>query len=72
MGGCLLWTSRSGSQKNNIEKYTFFTKPIASDICHQAETALNQNTLVQSLSNEVARRLDKISNTMCQDGGCAG
>ena len=53
--------------KDNIVEYTFFTKPTASDVCLQADTALNQNTLVQSLSNEVARRLDNISNTMSKE-----
>ena len=33
--------------KDNIVECTFFTKPTASDICLQADTALNQNTLVQ-------------------------
>ena len=31
----------------NIVEYTFFTKPTASDVCLQADTAVNQNTLVR-------------------------
>ena len=41
--------------------YTFYSKPTASKKCLQAGTALNHNCIVQSLSNEVMRRLANIS-----------
>ena len=51
------------NEKNQIE-YTFFEKPTASSKCLQATTALNQNCLMKSLSNEVMRRLANISEHM--------
>ena len=49
---------------NNQIEYSFYKKPMASNRCLQAETALNQNCLVRSLSNEVIRRLDSFSPGM--------
>ena len=49
---------------NNIIEYTFFEKPTASNRCLQEDTALNQNTLITSLNNEVGRRLDNCSPTV--------
>ena len=48
---------------NQIE-YTFFSKPTSSDKCLQADTALNHNCLMKSLSNEVMRRLANVSSHM--------
>ena len=48
----------------NIIEYCFFEKPTASNRCLQAETALNHNCMVKSLSNEVERRMDMISDTV--------
>ena len=48
----------------NIIEYTFFEKPTASNRCLQEDTALNQNTLITSLNNEVGRRLDSRSQTI--------
>ena len=50
--------------QNQIE-YSFYEKPMASNRCLQADTALNQNCLIRSLGNEVMRRLDSFS-------GCVG
>ena len=50
--------------KNNTIEYSFFEKPTASNRCLQADTALNQNTLMTSLNNEVGRRLDSCSQTI--------
>ena len=52
---------------DNIIEYSFFEKPTASNRCLQADTALNQNCLIRSLSNEVMRRLDSFSNTVSQE-----
>ena len=41
--------------------YSFYEKPTGSDKCLQASTALNQNCLMRSLSNEVMRRMANIS-----------
>jgi hypothetical protein len=54
--------------KANLVEYTFFEKPTASEVCLQADTALNQNTLVQSLSNEVARRHGVYQGQNCNPG----
>ena len=48
----------------NIIQYSFFEKPTASNRCLQADTALNQNSLIRSLSNEVGRRLDSFSKSV--------
>ena len=45
----------------NIIEYSFFEKPTASNRCLQEDTALNHNSLIMSLSNEVGRRLDNCS-----------
>ena len=49
---------------NNIIEYSFYEKPTASNRCLQEDTALNQNTLITSLNNEVGRRLDNCSETV--------
>ena len=41
--------------------YSFFEKPTGSDKCLQADTGLNQNCLIRSLSYEVMRRLANMS-----------
>ena len=51
------------NQFNQIE-YSFYEKPMVSNRCLQADTALNHNCLVRSLSNEVMRRLDSFSPGM--------
>ena len=51
------------SEDNQIW-YTFFEKPTGSDRCLQAGTALNQNCLMRSLSNDVMRRMANISKHM--------
>ena len=51
------------SAKNIIE-YAFYEKPTASNRCLQEDTALNHNSLIMSLSNEVGRRLDSFSQTI--------
>ena len=51
------------SQENNIQ-YCFFEKPTAPNRCLQAETALNHNSMMKSLANEVERRMDMISSTV--------
>ena len=43
--------------KNNQVQYRFFEKPTASKLCLQADTALSQNYLVQSLVQDVMRRM---------------
>ena len=43
--------------KHNIIQYMFFEKPTSSSVCLQADTALSQNGLVQSLVEEVKRRM---------------
>ena len=48
--------------EDNQIAYTFFTKPTASNKCLQADTALNHNCVVRSLSNEVMRRLANMSS----------
>ena len=52
---------------NNIIEYSFYEKPTAPNRCLQADTALNQNSLIRSLSNEVGRRLDSFSETVPMD-----
>ena len=47
------------SQKNIIE-YCFYEKLTAPNRCLQAETALDHNCMIKSLSNEVERRMDMI------------
>ena len=47
--------------ENNQVAYSFFSKPTASNRCLQANTALNYNCIMRSLSNEVMRRLANIS-----------
>ena len=47
---------------DNQIAYSFFSKPTASNKCLQAKTALNQNCLMRSLSNEVMRRLANMSS----------
>ena len=49
--------------QNQIE-YSFYEKPMASNRCLQADTALNHNCLVRSLGNEVGRRLDSFSGSV--------
>ena len=49
--------------QNQIE-YSFYEKPMASNRCLQADTALNQNCLIRSLRNEVMRRLDSFSGSV--------
>ena len=49
---------------DNIIEYSFFEKPTASNRCLQEDTALNHNSLIMSLSNEVGRRLDNFSSTV--------
>ena len=56
---------------SNIIEYSFFEKPTAPNRCLQADTALNQNSLVRSLSNEVGRRLDSFSETVPMDAKIA-
>ena len=51
------------NDRNQIE-YAFFEKPMASNRCLQADTALNQNCMVRSLGNEVIRRLDSFSKSV--------
>ena len=51
---------------DNIIEYSFFEKPTSSNRCLQADTALNHNCLIRSLSNEVMRRLDSFSSTVGQ------
>jgi hypothetical protein len=48
----------------NQIKYSFYEKPMASNRCLQADTALNHNCLIRSLGNEVVRRLDSFSGSM--------
>ena len=45
----------------NQVRYTFYEKPTGSNKCLQATTALNQNCMMKSLSNEVMRRLSNMS-----------
>ena len=49
---------------NNVIEYAFFEKPMASNQCLQTDTALNQNCMIRSLSNEVIRRLDAFNETV--------
>ena len=49
---------------DNIIEYSFFEKPTAANRCLQEDTALNHNSLIMSLSNEVGRRLDNCSPTI--------
>ena len=49
--------------QNQIE-YSFYEKPMASNRCLQADTALNHNCLIRSLGNEVIRRLDSFSGSV--------
>ena len=49
---------------NNIIEYSFYEKPTASNRCLQEDTALNHNSLIMALSNEVGRRLDSYSSSM--------
>jgi hypothetical protein len=51
------------TERNMIE-YSFYEKPTAPNRGLQADTALNQNSLMRSLSNEVGRRLDSFSETV--------
>ena len=50
--------------ESNVIEYSFFEKPTSPNRCLQADTALNQNSLMRSLSNEVGRRLDSFSETV--------
>ena len=45
----------------NQIRYSFYEKPTGSDKCLQSTTALNQNCLMRSMSNEVMRRLSNMS-----------
>ena len=47
--------------QDNIIQYCFYEKPTAPNRCLQAETALNHNSMMKSLANEVERRMDMIS-----------
>ena len=51
------------NEQNAIE-YSFYEKPTAPNRCLQSETALNQNSLIRCLGNEVGRRLDSFSGTV--------
>ena len=51
------------TSENEIQ-YAFFEKPTCSKICLQSNTALNQNCMIQSLTNEVIRRLKNISESV--------
>jgi hypothetical protein len=46
---------------NNQILYTFYEKPTASKMCLQTDTALGQDSLVQSLVNDVMRRMGNTS-----------
>jgi hypothetical protein len=50
--------------ESNIIEYSFYEKPTAPNRCLQADTALNQNSLMRCLSNEVGMRLDSFSETV--------
>ena len=50
--------------EQNIIEYSFYEKPTAPNRCLQSETALNQNSLIRCLGNEVGRRLDSFSETV--------
>ena len=55
----------------NQLQYRFFEKPTASKVCLQADTALSQNCLVQSLVQDIIRRMLNCSShtdieTRCQ------
>ena len=51
------------TSRNTIQ-YSFFEKPTCSKLCLQSNTALNQNCMIQSLTNEVIRRLKNISESV--------
>ena len=40
---------------------------MASNRCLQADTALNQNSLIRSLNNELGRRLDSFSKSVADE-----
>ena len=48
--------------EDNIVVYSFLSKPTASKVCLQGDSAFNQNTSVQFLSSKEASYLDNISN----------
>ena len=50
--------------EHNVIQYRFYEKPTASSVCFQADTALGQNGLVQSLVEEVKRRMLNTSTVM--------
>jgi hypothetical protein len=50
--------------EQNVIEYSFYEKPTAPNRCLQSETALNQNSLIRCLGNEVGRRLDSFSGTV--------
>ena len=47
--------------EKNLIMYCFFEKPTASQMCLQSDTALGQDSLVQSLVNDVIRRMTNTS-----------
>ena len=50
--------------------YRFYEKPTTSRVCLQPETALGKNGLVQSLVEEVKRRMLNTSNDMPMSTWC--
>ena len=50
--------------RNNRIEYAFYEKPTTPNRCLQSDTALNHNSLIMALSNEVGRRLDSFSSSM--------
>ena len=50
--------------EQNLIEYSFYEKPTAPNRCLQSETALNQNSLIRCLGNEVGRRLDSFSESV--------
>ena len=50
--------------EQNLMEYSFYEKPTAPNRCLQSETALNQNSLIRCLGNQVGRRLDSFSQSV--------
>ena len=50
--------------EHNVIQYHFYEKPTASSVCLQADIALGQNSLVQSLVEEVKQRMLNTSTDM--------
>ena len=53
--------------EDNKIVYKFFEKPTASKVCLQADTALAQNSLVQSLVNDMIRRMANTSELVDEE-----